>query len=201
MFLIFSFVTVEAGLDLLFLLKRINRFSQGAGNALHWVRLFFLRCPVATLHIIYSTSTGHTEHVVDTVIDALKTRVPGLNIEKQRAEKAQAADLLRGDALLLASGTWNTGGSEGQLHPYMYVLLRDRARDCDLQKKPCALIALGDDRYYYTARAMEHLMQFVLQHGGQAAESLVIINEPYGQEEKMQKWAEKLLSKIPALAT
>ena len=156
---------------------------------------------MASLHIVYSTSTGHTEYVVDTLIAALRVSAPTLTIEKQRAEAAQTADLLRGDALLLACGTWNTGGTEGQLHPRMYALLKDRAKECDLQKKPCAVIALGDERYYYTARAMEHLMQFVTQHGGQVAESLVIVNEPYGQEEKVTKWAAKLLAKIPSLAS
>jgi len=155
---------------------------------------------VAVLHIVYSTSTGHTEHVVDTLAEALRSKNPSLKIETQLAETAGADDFARGDVLLLACGTWNTGGSEGQLHPRMFSLLKERAKDCDLQKKPCALIALGDDRYYYAARAMEHLIQFVTQHGGQLAESFVIINEPYGQEEKLQKWAEKLVSKIPALA-
>ncbi|MDD5102897.1 MAG: flavodoxin domain-containing protein [Candidatus Peribacteraceae bacterium] len=156
---------------------------------------------MAVLHVLYSTSTGHTEYVVDTLIAALGAAAPRLTIEKQCAEAAQATDLLRGDALLLASGTWNTGGTEGQLHPRMSALLKDRAQDCDLQKKPCAVIALGDERYYYTARAMEHLMQFVTQHGGQVAESLVIVNEPYGQEEKVNKWAAKLLAKVPALVS
>ncbi|MDD5739579.1 MAG: flavodoxin domain-containing protein [Candidatus Peribacteraceae bacterium] len=156
---------------------------------------------MAVLHVLYSTSTGSTEYVVDTLIAALRATAPKLTIEKQRAEAAQAADLLRGDLLLLASGTWNTGGTEGQLHPRMYALLNDRAKECDLQKKLCAVIALGDERYFYTARAMEHLMQFVTQHNGQVAESLVIVNEPYGQEEKVNKWAAKLLAKVPALAS
>ncbi|MDD5041401.1 MAG: flavodoxin domain-containing protein [Candidatus Peribacteraceae bacterium] len=155
---------------------------------------------MAVLHIVYSTSTGHTEYVVDALIAALRAAAPALTVEQQRAETVQAADILRGDVLLLASGTWNTGGSEGQLHPHMYALLKDRAKDCDLQQKPCAVIALGDDRYFYTARAMEHLMQFVTQHNGQVAESFVIVNEPYGQEEKVNKWAAKLLTKFPALA-
>ncbi len=164
------------------------------------MRFVLLHLSVASLHIVYSTSTGSTEYVVDTLIAALRVAAPKLTVEKQRAEIAQAADLLRGDALLLASGTWNTGGTEGQLHPHMYALLKDRAKECDLQKKPCAVIALGDDRYYYTARAMEHLMQFVMQHNGQVAESLVVVNEPYDQEEKVKTWAGKLLAKISSLA-
>lgn len=156
---------------------------------------------MASLHIIFATSTGHTEYVIDTLIDALRAKAPALQIEKRRAELVKPEDLQKGDVLLLASGTWNTGGSEGQLNPHMHVLLKERAKESDLQKKPCLLVGLGDDRYRYTARAMEHLMQFVLQHNGTAADSFIVINEPYGQEEKITKWAEKLLIKIPALTS
>jgi flavodoxin len=153
---------------------------------------------VASLHVIFSSSTGHTEYVVDALVTMLKKRSPKLKIEKRRAEVAQAADLLEGGILLLACGTWNTGGMEGQLHPYMQTLLKERAKDVDLKKKPCTFIALGDDRYTYTARATEHFMQFIVQHGGSlCVDPLVIVNEPYGQEERIQKWGERLLSKLP----
>ncbi|MDD4627868.1 MAG: flavodoxin domain-containing protein [Candidatus Peribacteraceae bacterium] len=156
---------------------------------------------MASLHIIFATSTGHTEHVVDTLIDVLRASVPKLTIEKRRAESVKSEDLLKGDVLLLACGTWNTGGTEGQLNPHMHALLKEKAKDVDLQKKPCILVALGDNRYFYTARAMEHLMQFVTQHNGMTVDSLVIVNDPYGQEEKVTKWAQKLPSKVPALAS
>lgn len=156
---------------------------------------------MASLHIIYSTSTGHTEHVVDTLMETLRGAASKLVIEKQRAELVKPEDLQRGDVLLLASGTWNTGGTEGQLNPHMHALLKERAKDCDLQKRPCILVALGDNRYFYTARAMEHLMQFVTQHNGTVADSFVIVNDPFGQEEKMQKWAKQLSAKVPVLAS
>ena len=159
------------------------------------------RFSVASLSIIFATSTGHTEFVIDTLMEALRAKAPALQITKLRAELAKPEDFQKGDALLLASGTWNTGGTEGQLNPHMHTLLKERAKDADLQKKPCILVALGDDRYHYTARAMEHLMQFVSQHNGTVADSFVVINEPYGQEEKTIAWAEKLLTKVPALAS
>ncbi|ALM10217.1 MAG: hypothetical protein PeribacterA2_0854 [Candidatus Peribacter riflensis] len=150
---------------------------------------------MALLHVVYSTSTGHTEHVVDTLLPVLIRK--DVTAEKQRAEAASAEDLLKGDVLLLACGTWNTGGSEGQLHPHMHALLTDRARAVDLNKKPCALIALGDSRYYYTARATEHLMKFVREHNGtMCVDPLILIGEPYGQEEKIAAWGQKLLAKV-----
>lgn len=154
---------------------------------------------VPSLHIVFTTSTGHTEYVVEALAAFLAARAPKLTVERQLAETAEPADLLRGDVLLLACGTWNTGGTEGQLHPRMSSLLQERAQSSDLQKKPCTFIALGDDRYIYTARAAEHLTQFIAQHNGVlCADPLVIVNEPYGQEERIEKWGEKLLSKVPA---
>jgi flavodoxin I len=70
--------------------------------------------------------------------------------------------------VLLASGTWDVRGIEGQLNPHMRELLHDKAADLDLAGKPCACIALGDDRYFYTARAADHLEQFVRSHHGRA---------------------------------
>lgn len=114
-----------------------------------------------------------------------------------RAENAQPEDFLKGDILILASGTWNTGGTEGQLHPAMEELFRKRAKDVQLSKKRCAVIALGDSRYRYTAHAGEHLKNFIAEHGGELfVEPLTVVNEPYGQEEKIREWGEIFLRKI-----
>lgn len=149
---------------------------------------------VQSIHIIYASTSGHTEHVVDTLVSFLQKQEPQLMVTRHLAEQAKPEDLLKGDILLLASGTWNTGGIEGQLNPHMHVLLKDQAKDIALGGKKCALIALGDERYYYTCRAVEHLQQFVHEHGGTpACDPLLVVNEPYGQEERMIKWGEKLL--------
>ena len=143
------------------------------------------------LHIIYASSSGHTEYVVDLLKDILKD----VTLTVQRAEEAKPEDLHKSDVLILGCGTWNTGGSEGQLNIHMDALLNGRAKDIDLGSKPCAIIALGDDRYRYTCRATEHLIQFILKHNGTTCSTpLLIVNEPYGQEDKIQKWGEKLLS-------
>ncbi len=140
---------------------------------------------VSSLHIIYGSTSGHTEYVVDQIIDLLN----GVNVVKQRAEQAAADDLLKGDVLLLASGSWNTGGVEGQLNPHMHELLKKRAADLDLSGKKVLLIGLGDDRYRYTVGCMQHLIEFVTSHNGVVIEpTLKIVNEPYGQEKKIEEW-------------
>jgi flavodoxin I len=147
-----------------------------------------------SLHVVYASTSGHTEFVIGVLVAYLKKHAPDLAVTVTRAEEAKPEDLTKGDALLLASGTWNTGGIEGQMNPHMVDLLMDRAKDIDLAGKPVAIIALGDDRYFYTCRANEHLRQFAMQHNGKViGDALLIVNEPYGQEEKVERWAEKFL--------
>ncbi len=151
---------------------------------------------VPSLHIIVASTSGHTDYVVDTLVDALK-KVQGdaLTIEKQRAELSGPDDLSKGDVLILASSTWNTGGPEGQLNPHMYDLLMSRAAKVELKGKQVAVIGLGDSRYYFTARAKDLLEEFVTKHGGVLLEpSLAIVNEPYGQEKKVINWAKQFLA-------
>jgi flavodoxin I len=146
------------------------------------------------LHIVFASTSGHTEYVVDALTDCLKSIVPGWEIEETMAEKTQPQDLLNGDVLLLASATWNTGGGEGQLNPHMSVLLHDKAKTLDLAGKPCACIGLGDHRYFYTARAADHLQHYVAAHHGRLiAPTLKIIDEPYGQEEAVTVWGKQLV--------
>jgi flavodoxin I len=147
-----------------------------------------------SLHVVFASTSGHTEYVVEAFISSLKSTTPGLEIEETRAEKAQPQDLLNGDVLLLASATWNTGGIEGQLNPHMWVLLHDKAKILDLAGKQCACIGLGDHRYFYTARAADHLQHYVEAHHGRLiVPTLKIIDEPYGQEEAVRVWGKQLV--------
>lgn len=148
---------------------------------------------MSSFHVIYASTSGHTEYIAEEAAKAL--RQDGREVEMQQAEKASADDMLRGDVLLLAASTWNTGNVEGQLNPHMWGLLLNRAKDIDLQGKKVALIALGDERYFYTANAAEHLENFVASHGGiLACPTLKILNEPYGQEQTVKEWAAQLSS-------
>lgn len=153
-----------------------------------------------SLRIVYASTSGHTEYVVDTLSAFLKDKDATLTIRRQRAEEAKPEDLIQDDVLVLASGTWNTGSVEGQLNPHMHELLKTNAKGIDLKGKPCAIIALGDERYYYTARANEHLAQFFKQHDGKRiVPALTVVNEPYGQEERVRRWGAELLKKIKEL--
>jgi flavodoxin I len=146
------------------------------------------------LHIVFASTSGHTEYVVEALAASLKNIVPDWEIEATMAEKTQPQELLSGDVLLLASSTWNTGSIEGQLNPHMWVLLQDKAKTLDLAGKPCACVGLGDHRYFYTARAADHLEHYVkARHGRLIVPALKIIGEPYGQEEAVTVWGRQLV--------
>jgi flavodoxin len=165
----------------------VNNIANAAEAVPHFVQR-------RSFHIVFASTSGHTEYVVEALIDFLKSTIPGWGIEETMAEKAQPQDLLSGDVLLLACATWNTGGIEGQLNPRMWVLLHDKAKTLDLAGKPCACIGLGDHRYFYTARAAEHLQHYVKAHHGRLiVPALKVIDEPYGQEDAIRVWGQQLV--------
>ncbi len=148
------------------------------------------------IFLSYASTAGHTEYVTDILMNFLQD-VGGVTVERKRAEICVPEDLLKGDVLVLASGTWNTGGVEGQLNPYMHRLLKEQASKTDLKGKKIACIALGDERYHYTAEARVHLEEFVRTHNGTLLmDSLVIVNEPYGQEKAVREWGREFLSHL-----
>ena len=165
----------------------MNNITEAAEAIPHFIHRRFL-------HIVFASTSGHTEYVLGALINSLKSIAPGWEIKKTMAEKAQPQELLMGDVLLLASATWNTGGVEGQLNPNMWVLLNDKAKNLDLAGKPCACIGLGDHRYFYTARAADHLQNYIEAHHGRlVVPALKIIDEPYGQEEAVIVWGKQLV--------
>jgi flavodoxin len=82
----------------------------------------------------------------------------------------------------------------------MHRLLFERAKSIDLTGKHIAFISLGDDRYYFTTRCTERFMKFLKEAKGKMfLIPLIIVNEPYGQEERVAKWGEKLLQQLEKL--
>ena len=148
---------------------------------------------VPSIHIIFASTSGHTEYVVQ----VLQQEIQEARITAVAAELATKEDFEKGDFLVLASGTWNTGGQEGQLNPHMHLLLKKKFADHDLAGRKVAMIGLGDERYRYRARAIDHIKKFIEGHNGEVfGTPLVVINEPYGQEEQVIKWWQTLARKF-----
>lgn len=172
-----------------------RRPPKGGRSKKTFVILLF----VQKLLIVYSSTSGHTEYVLDVLLRFLKSRNAPLEIRERHVETIEPKDLLECDILLLASSTWNS--TEGLLPPDFAVLVR-AARSLDLQGKPTCVIGLGDDRYRNTCKAAAHLMQFAREHNGKnLLPPLPIVNEPYDQNDKVEKWGEKLLAKLSTPAS
>lgn len=155
---------------------------------------------VRTLTVVYTSASGHTEFVVDTIIGVLATELPDLRIVKQRAESTEQADLEKADILLLACGTWNTLGTEGQLSPYMYDLLVVRAPKAKLAGRAAAAVGLGDERYFFTAKAAVHLSEYLkATQATVLLPTLKILNEPFDQTKKITTWGKEFARTIDAL--
>lgn len=146
---------------------------------------------------IYASTSGHTQYVVNVLTTFFAKQLPGMQVRLVLAELATSADVESAEILVLGSGTWNTGGVEGQLNPHMDEFLKRRADGVSLDGKSCTLIALGDQRYYYTARASEHLRSYIVTHGGKVfCDPLTILNDPYGQEDRVLQWGKKFLTSV-----
>lgn len=159
-----------------------------------------MRSVLSSLSIVYTSTSGHTAYVVSRVQAWLTEHAKELSIATYLAENAQVSDIFAGQAVLFACGSWNTGGAEGQLSPFMDRLVTDLGPKIDLTGRPCAVIGLGDDRYRYRARSADHLEAFVASHGGTlVCPSLRLFNEPYGQEPLIDAWAAAFLSSLKAL--
>lgn len=147
--------------------------------------------PVSHLHVIFASTSGHTEYVVNEVLKQWS------DASVVRAEEATADDLQKGDVLLLAAGSWNTGGIEGQLNPYMHAFVHGPAKDAKLNGKKVLVVGLGDHRYRYTCAAADHLMQYIKDHGGEfVGPELRIVDEPYGQEAKVKSWLQTIAAAL-----
>jgi flavodoxin I len=76
----------------------VNHVANAAGGAPELIRRHFL-------HIVFASTSGHTEYVVDALIKSLKGIAPGWEMEQTMAEKTQPQDLLRGVGTLSKNGS------------------------------------------------------------------------------------------------
>lgn len=152
---------------------------------------------MSSIHIIYASTSGHTEYVAEVVSQALAHVQPSATITIERAEHASDHSVKQADLLILASSTWNTGNVEGQLNPHMQQLVHAVLQGTNLGGRSVAVIGLGDARYRYQCAAADHLEAFVKAHHGTLVEpTLRLIGEPYGQEEKVAEWAGAVLAAV-----
>jgi hypothetical protein len=91
--------------------------------------------------------------------------------------------------------------AEAAGHRIKWLRLGGNGRDVVLAEflQNCFKLRLNFFGDFYTSRAGEHLRQFASTHGGEVwMHVLTIVNDPYGQEKKVDAWAKKLLTILPS---
>ena len=70
----------------------MNNIANAAEAVPHFVQR-------RSLHIVFASTSGHTDYVVEALIESLKSITPGWEIEETMAKKTQPQDLISGDVL------------------------------------------------------------------------------------------------------
>ena len=143
------------------------------------------------IQIIYASTSGHTEAVVDRVAEAW--RKTGIKVSLHRAEQASMEVIKNNQLFLLASSTWE----HGQVNHFFKKFLKE-LKEVELDGKRAAIIGLGDSRYepVYIAEGAVKLERAWLAQGGKVVgEVLKIEGDPFTiLETKVKAWAVETLS-------
>ena len=138
--------------------------------------------------IIFTSSGGNTEFVIEKVSDVLAQQ--GLTVTCYRAEVIGIDDLERNEALIFAAPTYGVG----EIHYHFNGLLK-AMKGFDLKGKKCAIISLVDIKYHpeYHNEGANILTQVIADcHGVLVNRPLRMNGSPVGQEEKVDGWAKEV---------
>lgn len=145
----------------------------------------------APIHIIYASTGGNTEHVVELVAQHWQDQ--GVTVQLHRAEQTSISVINQNQYFLFATSTWE----HGTLNPFFKLLLAEMKKT-DFTGKVASFIGLGDRRYekHYFCTGMTILKEAWEKNRGVAVGvALTIGREPFEAviEEMVQKWANDTL--------
>lgn len=143
------------------------------------------------VHIIYASTGGNTEHVMEQV--AKYWQDSGVQVELHRAEQTSISVILENKYFLLSTSTWD----HGTINPFFNKLLAEM-KTADLSDKVAAFIGLGDRRYekHYFCTGMLSLKEVWEKNNGRSVGiALMIGREPFEEriEQMVQDWAKSTL--------
>ena len=148
---------------------------------------------LAKILIIFGSTGGNTELVVDKVTEILESK--GHQVDIRRAEESSYEDFQDYDLYLLASPTYGHGVLQHE-----FQKLADQLKNQDLSGKKFAVIGLGDQRYEkeYLLESAKILEKLVKDHKGELVHvSLRILNTPVQYlDTTITAWAEQLSEKL-----
>ena len=145
------------------------------------------------IHMIYASTSGNVELVMETISDVLQSK--GLHTTLSRAERTAPEVITLNDTFILGTSTWE----HGKLNPF-FAKMYEAMKTIGCRGKQAAFVGLGDRRYepVLFCEGMEQVRRLWLHQGGkEIGERLRIQGEPYGQLEKIVKpWAEGIVQQM-----
>lgn len=144
-----------------------------------------------TIHIIYASTGGNTEHVMEQV--AKYWQEQGALVKLHRAEQTPISVIQENQNFLLATSTWD----HGTINPFFDKLLLEIKRT-DLSGKIASFIGLGDRRYekHYFCTGMLTLKEvWENSKGITVGIALMIGREPFEEriETMVRDWSNNTL--------
>jgi len=146
---------------------------------------------MSKLILIYASTTGNTEAVMDKVGEILTENK--LEFESHRAEEAEESIIENNDNFILATSTWG----HGIINPFFDELLEYISNNSMAGKK-AAFIGCGDKDYEPVLfnNGIKILKSAFLKSGGDEIDrTLIIDGDPFPiLDTKVPYWTEKIIS-------
>ena len=145
------------------------------------------------MQIVYASTSGNVEFVVETVADLLVEA--GISCTLHRAEQTSIDVIKNNGTFILATSTWE----HGEINPFFDKLLAEM-KTTDMTGKRAAFIGLGDMRYEPVLfnQGIKLLKSLYLEKGGKDISDLLLIDgEPYNQiDDRIRPWTAKLIEEL-----
>jgi flavodoxin len=149
------------------------------------------------IHVIYASTSGNTERVVETIGDILKDK--GVNVFYHRAEITDIEIVKVNNLFLFATSTWE----HGELNPYFKKLF-EAMKSMNMSGKYAGFVGCGDTRYepVLFCEGMEILRRVFLENKGQEIYEVLKINgDPNNVLDGIGKWAEEFYMQLNGYMT
>ncbi len=144
--------------------------------------------------ILYTTYSSGTQ-TVSTVIEEILAR-KNHHVTRKLVKNALPSELTAYDFVILASPSWWNEEKDGMPH-HDFISFLKKCEDVSLMGKQYAIVGLGDTSYARFCGAVDHLAEFVSQHGGTIVGEPLRIDGYYFNEEKnngeIAKWVDMIV--------
>ncbi len=152
--------------------------------------------------LVYATNSGNTYVVAGIIKEMLLSA--GHQVDIASALDADPNILKDKDLILLGSSSWDwQSETEGRLEGHPLLSMKrflEKIKDASLTSHKVALFGCGDTDFQHFCGAVDHLSQFVDDHGGKEITKPLRVDKFYidinAKMEQVKAWAKDLAGKL-----